>query len=222
MKNIFTISILFTTTIIFAQGKFFGGNGGGSGSAEIFNQVLPIELNYFKANKLDNYILLNWETASETNNKGFEIQRSMDGAHFSKIAFVDGNGNAQEKNNYSYLDKNATESNIYYYRLRQMDWDGKTSMSPVEVVYLYENKTTARLSPNPVDKEANIYLNNNIDETAYLKIFDLSGKLIDSKKMELWEGANTISLSTSDWKSGTYILSLETTRHRHLFRMVKL
>jgi len=79
----------------------------------------PIELKSFYATRIDNGIELNWATLSETNNKGFEIQRSDDATNWEVLGFVEGQGNSRDEINYSFIDKNPEKVN--YYRLNQVD-----------------------------------------------------------------------------------------------------
>ena len=65
-------------------------------------------------------VILNWSTATELNNYGFEIQRKVLSGEFAKVAFVKGQGTTTQKNEYTFADKNLTEGK-YFYRLKQMD-----------------------------------------------------------------------------------------------------
>lgn len=85
---------------------------------------LPVELTFFKNN--DNYLL--WQTASEKNNKGFEIYKSEDGKIWNQEGFVMGNNNSVTINNYSYL---TTDKTSMYYRLRQIDLDDQIEWLPI-------------------------------------------------------------------------------------------
>ena len=97
--------------------------------------ILPVELLFFEARREQGGIILSWATASETNNDFFAIEKSDDGNHFSTIDFVKGAGNSGEILNYNYLD--VISSDIVYYRLRQVDFDGMNNYSNVVVVNSY-------------------------------------------------------------------------------------
>jgi hypothetical protein len=92
--------------------------------------VTPVELISFTALQSENNILLEWQTATETNNQGFEVQRSFRGSEFEPIAFVNGNGTTTEVHAYSYTDNNLKEGS-YSYRLKQVDFDGTFEYSNV-------------------------------------------------------------------------------------------
>ena len=92
--------------------------------------TLPIELLYFKGESSERYNHLTWSTASEHNNNYFEIEKTKDGVVFNKIIKIDGSGNSQTKIDYKFDDYNI-DNNINYYRLKQVDFDGKFRYSDV-------------------------------------------------------------------------------------------
>ena len=84
---------------------------------------VPVELTSFAASVVGKNVTLNWSTATETNNRGFEIQRKTSAGDFLTVAFVEGKGTTQEPQTYSYADKNV-ENGKYSYRLKQVDFNG--------------------------------------------------------------------------------------------------
>lgn len=90
--------------------------------------IVPVELTSFSANVMNSNVQLTWQTATESNNKGFEIQRKSGNSEYTSVAFVNGNGTTTEAKDYSYTDKNLSEGK-YYYRLKQIDFDGQYSYS---------------------------------------------------------------------------------------------
>ncbi len=88
---------------------------------------VPVELTSFTAEESNNSVVIRWATATETNNKGFEVQKKVSNG-FVNIGFVEGNGTTVEKNNYQFID-NSTESGVVTYRLKQVDFDGTFSYS---------------------------------------------------------------------------------------------
>ena len=91
---------------------------------------LPITLLNFTVTKQGDNAQLNWATSSEENNKGFEIQRSTDQSTWTVLNFIAGAGNSQTEKDYQYLDQNLP-AGTYYYRLRQVDYDGNSSFSKI-------------------------------------------------------------------------------------------
>ncbi len=124
------------------------GNGSNSGHVRIFEEiVLPVELYAFYGQESDNRVMLFWQTASERNNKGFEVQKTKAGTDWQTIGFVKGKGTTNEFNEYTFQDRNPY-SGINYYRLKQLDHDGKYGFSEVISVLLKKGKDI-RIFPNP-------------------------------------------------------------------------
>jgi hypothetical protein len=95
------------------------------------NNTLPVELVYFNGNVEGNTIQLFWGTATEINNFGFNIQRSVDSLNWDVIGFVFGHGTSFSPKDYNFTDTTIVESNTYHYRLQQIDNDGKYEYSEV-------------------------------------------------------------------------------------------
>jgi len=108
-----------------------GGTANTIAAVQDAGPIIPVELSAFTVNAVStNNMNIEWSTASETNNYGFEIERSSDGITFNKIGFVEGNGTTTKMHNYSYADENLN-SGDYYYRLKQIDFDGSYKYSEV-------------------------------------------------------------------------------------------
>ncbi|MCF2487102.1 T9SS type A sorting domain-containing protein [Dyadobacter sp. CY347] len=114
-------------------------------SSETCIAILPVHLISFEGKSDAKGNVLTWKTASETKNKGFEIERSTNPTSFQKIGFVEGNGDANEENNYSFTDPNP--GTITYYRLKQIDFDGTFEHS--KIIALRNGQGTAKVYPNP-------------------------------------------------------------------------
>ncbi|GAB2474560.1 hypothetical protein GCM10011375_24370 [Hymenobacter qilianensis] len=111
---------------------------------------LPVELISFTGKVEGNNVRLNWATASELQNKGFEIEQRTDLSEWKTIGFVKGNGTTNQRNNYTYLDRSATAGVNNYYRLRQIDLDGKSVYSqPVTVQLRGTGPVAFSVSPVP-------------------------------------------------------------------------
>jgi hypothetical protein len=95
------------------------------------SSTLPVEFLGLSAIANNNCIQLDWSTASELNNSGFEVFRSIDGISFEKIAFIDGQGNSTNIQTYDYLDCNIQRGFRYYYQLKQLDFNGEFSYSDI-------------------------------------------------------------------------------------------
>src|SRR5205085_11684831 len=92
---------------------------------------IPVNLLSFEARPNSKNILLSWSTATESNNKGFVIERSINGNDFERIAWEDGKINSSVVSNYAYPDNFVQPNTLYYYRLRQTDLDGRERLSEI-------------------------------------------------------------------------------------------
>ncbi len=138
---------------------------------------LPVELISFEGNFINKAIYLNWETATEVSNYGFEILRSQKGGRWEKIGFVPGHGNSASPNQYSFIDKIATIGE-YSYQLNQIDLDGTSELSEIINIKAGELITPLLLNqnyPNPFNPRTQI--NFAVKEKCNLKliVYDLLG-----------------------------------------------
>jgi hypothetical protein len=162
------------------------------------NSALPVSLVGFSADSKENHVELNWSTSSETNNKGFEIERSVDGNNFSKIAFAKGAGNSNRLIKYHFIDDYSSSA---YYRLKQLDFDGKFEYSKVIAVKAEKEELKVELSPNPFGNRITIQSNNQISK---VEIIDITGKV---KLVETING-KTAEINTSEISNGIYFLRI--------------
>lgn len=161
---------------------------------------LPITLLYFTARADGKRSLLNWETATEINNDRFEIERSSDGVMFNKIGQVAGAGNSTDHISYQWYDNDPLKGNNYY-RLRQVDIDGKFTHSPVRLVNFKDGSYFIILN-NPTNG-TDIKLSTNLFP-AILSVFDAGGR----KLKDLNITTSSQSVSVAGLASGTYLAVL--------------
>ncbi|MES2560704.1 MAG: T9SS type A sorting domain-containing protein [Bacteroidota bacterium] len=171
------------------------------------NAPVPVKWSAFTATKTADASALRWSTASETNNSHFEVQRSTDGRNFEAIGRVKGTGNSSRTVNYSFTDREATTSRTTYYRLKQVDFDGKSEYSRTVSV---NNATTkagiGATLPNPFSSDVNITVNATVAASATVIIMDMIGKTHHTSTEQLLAGANTININTSDMPDGIYFV----------------
>ncbi len=169
--------------------------------------ALPVTLTRFEATLADDRsVLLFWETESEQNNEGFRVERSMDGTNWQSIAYVPGNGTTNSRHPYHCSDL-PSSSGVYYYRLQQMDFDGKAQISPIRSITLSDigDESGLVIFPNPVSAALlNIRLPEDWEEKEVkMLVFDANGSLLFSEK---FEAAGIKELSVREWASGVYLL----------------
>ncbi|MDX2306215.1 MAG: T9SS type A sorting domain-containing protein [Microscillaceae bacterium] len=182
---------------------------------------LPIQLLSLKADRLDEQnVLLKWQTATEQNNQGFEILKSINGSDFSRIGFVDGAGDSPQKRNYSFKDPQAKEA--AYYQLRQLDFAGTSSLSPVVFVEGTFQEVFS-IFPNPFTE--NVYLNldftSSPDDLLKLEIWDSRGVSVLQVTGTEAQMEDLFTQKASDLPAGWYIVRLHTPRQVFTHKLVK-
>lgn len=165
---------------------------------------MPVELVRFNALlDKDNEVVLSWKTASERNNKGFEIQHSMDGSAWKVLDFVAGKGTTTETQTYVWQDKNPAPG-INYYRLKQLDEDGNFAILKVKAVEIISDQLVVQLFPNPTNGDANLYLYSQKEEKVTIKVYNNLGKLVLKSKQEIFYGDNIFPIDLTDLIPGNY------------------
>ena len=154
---------------------------------------LPVELISFEPKCIDNQTVIKWTTAAEINNSHFEIQHSTDGNSWSTIDSVQGAGNSTTVINYEQPVKVNSNQEVDYYRLKQVDFDGKSAHSDIKPCSCDGGLEITSLYPNPSDGEVNILINSTEGGTLSLKIYDTLGKLIVNDVLTIQQGANVIN-----------------------------
>lgn len=175
---------------------------------------LPVELVSFTAHKNNNNgVDVKWTTSSESNNKGFEIQRSTDALNWSAVGFVNGKGNSTIENHYQFSDRLAL-SGKNYYRLVQVDFDGNKKHSFVASVDLPQNAFYI-VANNPGKGIYQIRIASN--EKVELSVLDLSGHRILNKIV----GIGIHEIDISRFAAGTYLLQLKRGKELITKKLVK-
>jgi len=191
-----------------------GADGGGNsmdGSVTIScTFAVPVELSYFQAKAQQESIALHWRTETETDNAGFEIQRSEHGKEFKPLSFIEGAGSTVEPQEYLFEDKTAHSGVEYFYRLKQIDFDGAFEYSEIVTAGLKGDQLeVSEIFPNPVREQAQINVTLPQDEQLTISIFDLTGKPLRVSNQQLDAGVNTLTIHTSDLPAGSYFVKLE-------------
>lgn len=155
---------------------------GGNGTIIRVSALLPVELTDFKVSQNDGIAVLNWETASETNNAGFHIEQSMDGQDWKDAGFVEGAGYSTTTNHYSF-ELLLKDFGTHYFRLRQVDFDGQEEHSIVRSLNYKSTFEGTRLTvfPNP-----NNGTDIQIGQTGLLENETMDLSIISSSGQELW------------------------------------
>lgn len=137
--------------------------------------ALPVELVSLNAVANNRNITINWTTLSETNNNGFELQRSLNAKDFEVISWIEGANNSNENIDYKYIDIDISQGIKYYYRLRQIDMDGKSEYSNIVDATIAHDTRAFGVYPNP--STGTFYLNG-VDQGVDYIIYDKLGKTV--------------------------------------------
>ncbi|RZK44356.1 MAG: T9SS type A sorting domain-containing protein [Hymenobacter sp.] len=174
---------------------------------------LPVKLISFDAKRTGSNALITWATAVEISNSGFEVQVSTDGTTFRKLAFVASQAiNSTGILKYSFLDEENGKTGARYYRLRQIDEDGKDDFSPVRVVSFsaasIAQATTLTAYPNPFN--ANdlpvVLVQATTVGDATLQVIDMMGRVITRQSFTTAAGIQEVNISqASNLSSGVYM-----------------
>ena len=170
----------------------------------------PVELTSFTAVVINETVQLNWETATEVNNYGFDIERKTEGS-WHKIGFVAGNGNSNSPKEYSFIDKNPYGGSSFVYRLKQIDNDGAYEYyNEVEVDLVPGGYELFQNYPNPFNPSTNIKFSLPEDARVSIKVYDILGSLVDEiVNKEFKAGYHQVEFDASSYKSGIYFYRLE-------------
>jgi hypothetical protein len=176
--------------------------------------VIPVELTSFAASVSNKGVDINWTTATETNNKGFYIERSVSRAFdvIETISFVTGAGTTTNTKSYSFTDKHPLKG-ISYYRLKQVDFDGSYTNSKIaEVVNnnAINNFVLEQNYPNPFNPSTKISWQSSIGSMQTLKVYDLIGNEVATLINEFKEAGNhEVEFDAANLPSGVYLYKLE-------------
>ncbi len=174
--------------------------------------ALPVELVDFSARIKDKKVTLIWSTATEINNEGFIIQRSVDGKSFDDIGYVKGHEDSDELLSYSFKDY-APPSGLIYYRLKQVDFDGAFEFSRIEVAEIAkEFNESFSIFPNPIQGTSIELKTEGIqNEEISLSLMSIDGKIIWNKQLLVpYEGSILHLPLNQKFNRGTYLMLCET------------
>jgi Secretion system C-terminal sorting domain/Metallo-peptidase family M12 len=176
--------------------------------------LLPVELMQFSGQYSQNKNNLTWTTASEKNNKGFQIERSYDATHWLSIGYVKGVGNSDTQNTYTFQD--ASPLGLSYYRLRQQDFDGTETFSNI-VSIKSDSKTKVILAPNPMRNDLVI----SFESETYaeeVNVYDLLGRLISKYK----NPSGRLEVDMRNAQAGMYIVEINVDGKRVREKVLKV
>lgn len=213
--EVLTLNSLTQGTEYYFRVYSYGSTPAGQGSFTLAlsgTATLPVTLANFRGTKQNGINVLSWTTETENNNSGFELQRSADGVNYSTIQFVGSkaeNGNSNTALHYEVKDAKPFVGTNYY-RLKQIDKDGKFSLSTV--VMLRGERVSkvdiVNVYPNPVINVLNVLAVSPTSERVNIVVSDVTGKVVMNKNVMLVTGDNTLQLNVSSLGAGTYTVKM--------------
>ncbi len=175
--------------------------------------VVPVAILNFSGYKDGTNNQLRWTTATEQNNRGFELQRSADGVNFTDFGFVNSKatgGNSTAELNYAYTDNNINGKRPQYYRLRQTNFDGNSKLS--NIVLINGDKPTGieidGFFPNPPNSLVNVLIAAPDNDKLTLVVTDIAGRKMIEQAVSVQAGSNTIPVDINRLTRGTYMVKL--------------
>ena len=193
----------------------------------LIDTITPVELTSFTAQLTNYQVVLKWQTATETNNQGFEIERKIKDNNWERIGFVEGHGTSSYPQNYLFLDDlSHIEATSFAYRLKQIDFDGSFDFSDeVEVmnsIVSYEFNLSQNY-PNPFNPSTKISWQLPIGNWQTLKIYDVLGNEVATLVDEYKPAGNyEIEWNASKYPSGIYFYQLKSENFIETKRMILL
>jgi len=174
--------------------------------------ILPASLSNFKASIQNKNVMVEWSTTNETNNQGFAIEKSINGQDFSKIGFVNSksiNGNSSAVLSYQFVDAKLVSGKSYY-RLKQLDKDGKTSISNIEVINNpFTGSLVINVLGNPVRNNLSLNVKSSINRNLQINISNASGNLLLTKQQTINTGENNFLIPISQLPNGVLFVTVK-------------
>ena len=181
-------------------------------AVEDYTYPLPVELTSFTAVRQGLDARLNWTTASERQNQGFEVQVSADGTNFRALGFVQGAGTSLTPRTYSFVDGESGKQGLRYYRLRQLDLDGSEHFTPTQAVdFGIAQAASLSAVPNPFTQELSLRVSATQPlADAELTLTDMLGRVVRRQPVTLPAGQSVVDLreAVTGLPTGVYLLQL--------------
>ena len=163
------------------------------------NAPLPVSFLDFTASIMGEKVALNWKVTNEINNNHYDIEQST-GSVFTKIGTVNATAGSNTKT-YTFTDANPTLKGVNYYRIKQVDNDGRFSYSPIRSVK-FDNKNVITVTPNPASNFIKVFAS---QSPLNVYIYDADGKKVASKVLT----SGTVQFDITNLSKGTYIVVAE-------------
>jgi enediyne biosynthesis protein E4 len=186
-------------------------------------ETIPVELLNFSAKISGNNVILNWSTATETNNKGFDVLKSSDKKNWNILGYVAGSGSSTEQRSYSYTDEDVNQGK-YYYKLVQIDYDGTRTEKNIVEVDFNNQVTEFSLSqnyPNPFNPVTKIEYSVLSASNVEIRLFNVLGSEVAVLLNEVkTAGKHSFNFNASGFNSGVYFYTLKAGNYTATRKMI--
>jgi len=169
------------------------------------NLTFPVEFADFTGRWDNGTVELRWATATELNNDFFAIERSVDGLAFQQVGTVPGSGTTNEMSAYAYTDRNVAPQN-WYYRLRQVDFDGEMSYSPTIKVHAEVMRLKLTATALPDDARLAVNIVSAEEATGTLMLIGMDGRVLQENRMTVFSGTTATTLPAATLPNGYYLI----------------
>ena len=204
-----------TNSTSYALSSITDANGCTAASSQLLtlqvSNPLPVSLVKFSGMSIRQDVKLEWTTASESNNRGFEVERSTDAAKWLNIGFVAGSGNSSTTKSYNLTDRNLP-SGKYFYRLKQIDLDGKFNLSNILSIDINGNLSYElnQSFPNPSRGSSTITYSIPVKAQVVLAVYDMQGRVVSVlQNGERAAGKYAVTVPANLLRPGVYYYKLE-------------
>jgi len=179
------------------------------GGTQTIAGSLPVELLSFSGKNSGKENHLEWITATESNNDFFSVEKSLDGIHFDLVATVDGSGSSTSLHTYHYTDRFLSSlPALYYYRLKQTDYDGTSEYSDVILVHADDQNKLLAAHFDPLSLTLDVETYFEEDGEYFFNVTDVPGHVVFHQVYNAAKGKNTIPLQLTAFSNGVYILNI--------------
>lgn len=190
------------------------GNNASNVQTSVGTSALPVTISSFTAKAVNKHAVLEWATSMEKNNAFFEVQHSTNARDFEVLGKVAGHGTTFEAHQYRFTQEYPDQSAVHYYRLRQVDTDGKFEYSFIRsLTFDGYVGIELKLATNPVTngmiKAYVDYGDENLSNQANLTLVDFSGRTVSKQDVRLDKGRNTVLFQGVSLRTGIYVISLQ-------------
>jgi len=179
----------------------------------------PVRFSRFSVSQVNKAVLLNWATSYELNNRGFSIERSVDGRNWQEITFIAGTNTGDNLRQYAFTDA-APVKGINYYRIRQVDFDGKATFSAVQKINFSGLLNPHSVFPNPANDRISLKLGVIENDNTRFDIIAPDGRVLKTGALYKSQSNTVKSLDLNGLPAGVYLLSIGDAASRQIIRVV--